>query len=144
MGDLTSVLAGMTAVLAFALFLATVNERLVEKFLKPVLQKGGRESWTGQVALLSGLLMSVAFGIDLFTPAAEALGISLAVPWTGVLLTGLLVGGGSNFIHDVWPGTPEAVIGEVLEITTPDGETIEVEAAIEPLPVSRAGKRDGS
>lgn len=132
MGELGNILAGITAVLAFAVFLATVNERLVEQFLKPVLERVGLITWTGQVSLFTGLLISVAFGIDLFTPAAEALGITLAVPWAGAVLTGLLVGGGSNFIHDVWPRTPEAVVGQILEITTPEGETVEVEASIEP------------
>lgn len=131
MGDLGNALAGLTAVLAFAVLLATINERLIEQFVGPALNRVGAGDWTGQVALFTG--MALAFGIDLFTPAAEALGMTLNAPWAGMALTGLLIGGGSNFIHDVWPtSAPDAIVGEILEITTADGETIQVQAALEP------------
>lgn len=87
----------------FAAFLALIIERLVEKFVKPALPAQW-QTLSAYTALVLGLLFSWAFGIDLLTPIATAVGLEPFVPWAGYLLTGLIVGGGSNFLHDVWPG----------------------------------------
>lgn len=97
-------LALMLQVFFFAAMLALIIERLTEKFVRPLLERWGQEWLLAYVALLLGLLFSLAFGIDLLTPLAVAVGLSPFVPWAGYLLTGLMVGGGSNFLHDVWPG----------------------------------------
>jgi hypothetical protein len=90
-------------VFLFAAFLALIVERLVEKFVKPLLPEA-YQHWSAYAALALGLIFSWAFGIDLLTPVATAVGLEPFVPWAGYLLTGLIVGGGSNFLHDVWPG----------------------------------------
>ena len=76
-------------------FLAFVVERLVEKLVKPLLQVAGQEQLMAYVALLLGCLFSVAFNVVLLTPIAVAVGLAPLVPWAGLLLSGLLVGGGS-------------------------------------------------
>ena len=112
MEQFTQALSTVTTVLLFATFLATINERLVEKFIKPLLGKIGNgetnaSQYTAHAALVTGALIAVLFGIDLFTPIADALGITMTAEWAGMALTAVLVGGGSNFIHDVWPGSVE-------------------------------------
>ena len=112
MEQITQALSTVTAVLLFATFLATINERLGEKFIKPLLGKIGSgetnaSQYTAHTALVTGALIAVLFGIDLFTPIADALGITMNAEWAGMALTAVLVGGGSNFIHDVWPGSVE-------------------------------------
>ena len=87
----------------FASLLALVVERLTEHFVKPPLSRAGQKQFAPYFALALGLFISWAFGVDLFTPLALEVGLQPFVPWVGYLLTGLLVGGGSNFLHDVWP-----------------------------------------
>lgn len=113
-------------VLAFAVLLATVNERLVEQFIKPLLEKIGGGDFTGQVALVTGAAISVLFGVDLFSPVAVAIGVPLTVPWAGLALTAVLVGGGSNFIHDVWP-SGSSFPSSVSVWHTVEGEELEIE-----------------
>lgn len=87
---------------AFASTLALVVERLVELLLKPATQ-----AWpwlSPYVALIMGLAAAAVFQVDLFSPVALALGLTPLTPWGGILLTGALIGGGSNLIHDLWPG----------------------------------------
>lgn len=113
----TGALGAVAGVMAFVLLLAVINERFVEKLLKPLLSKIGGMDYVAQVALVTGALISILFGIDVFTPIAEALGISMVVPWAGIALTAVLVGGGSNFIHDVWP-VPSSIIDISFEDET--------------------------
>ena len=107
----TSALGMVAGVMAFALMLAVINERFIDQLIKPPLAKAGGEEYAGQIALVTGALIAILFGIDLFTPIAESVGISMTASWAGVALTAVLVGGGSNFIHDVWPS------GNVIEIS---------------------------
>ncbi|MFW6098010.1 MAG: hypothetical protein ACOC9Z_08030, partial [Chloroflexota bacterium] len=44
-----------------------------------------------------------------------AVGLQPFVPWAGYVLTGLLIGGGANLIHDVWPGAGGELELEVRE-----------------------------
>lgn len=90
-------------ILLFAVFLATVVERLVEQFINPPLKRLGWEAYTPYPALALGCLISVLFNIDLFTPVAEAIGLQPLTNWAGLVLTGLLVGAGSDVLHQVWP-----------------------------------------
>jgi hypothetical protein len=103
MEQLAQAAATIAGVFAFAGFLAFIVERLVEKFVKPPLRKGGWHGVSAYAALLLGVVFSWGFGLDLATSLAVAVGASPFVPWAGYLLTGLLVGGGGNFMRDVWP-----------------------------------------
>lgn len=100
----TNALTLATATLMFALMVATVNERLVEKLAKPIVNRiPVVGDYADYVALLTGALISVGFGIDLFTPIATAVGVQMTASWAGMALTAAIVGGGSHFIHDIWP-----------------------------------------
>lgn len=48
-------------------------------------------------ALVVGVLLAVGMQIDLFA----TLGCPFSIPWMGMILTGVLLSRGSNFIHDL-------------------------------------------
>lgn len=48
-------------------------------------------------ALITSLLICIGIKLDLL----ELLGVNNAIPYLGVILTGVLVSRGSNFIHDL-------------------------------------------
>lgn len=91
--------------LGFTTGIALVIERLVEHFASPLLERFGGKWLLPYVGLILGLLVGLGFGIDLFTPLAESVGLQPSVPWAGLVLSGLLIGGGSNLIHDLYPTT---------------------------------------
>jgi hypothetical protein len=104
MDTFLSALGLVATVVLFAGLLATVTERLVEHIVKPAAQSLGVAGAVPYAAMLLGLAFSVAFGIDLFTPVAVAIGLEPLTPWAGLVLSGWLVGGGCNLICVVWPG----------------------------------------
>lgn len=82
-----------------AIFLALVNERVITYFITPLFEKFWQD---GQWLLLyisavTGGLLSFAAGIDLMS----GVGIQLAHP-VNLIVTAVLVGGGSNLLHDVF------------------------------------------
>lgn len=48
-------------------------------------------------ALLVGLLLSVGTGSDIM----EMVGVPMHIPYVGMVLTGLLISRGANFMHDI-------------------------------------------
>ena len=109
-------------VLAFAFFLALVVERVIEFVVKPLIHNGVKA--TGQteeeaaaktaliipyVAWLFGAALAWGFGLDLFAGMAAAVGLEPAPLFTQAL-TAIVVGGGSNLMHDLWPQTIELEI----------------------------------
>lgn len=101
--------AAATVGVAFtlAVFLALVNERLIEYFVAPIFDQRGWSQYILYVSLATGALISLAFGIDLFGPMAAALDMQMIAPWAGYILTAITVGGGSNLLHDLWPEEDE-------------------------------------
>lgn len=107
MEALAESIAAIAEVFAFAGFLAFLVERLVEQFIKPGLSLAGVAAATSSqlvayLALLLGLAASVAFQVDLVSPLATAVGLEPLSQWPGLILSGLVVGGGSHLVHDVW------------------------------------------
>lgn len=96
-------IAAVAPIVALVVFLATVNEKLVEHVMKPITKRIGLGDLTVYVALVTGALMSLGFGMDVFTPLAEAVGTEPVVWWTGRAITAGLVGAGSILVHEVWP-----------------------------------------
>lgn len=92
---------------ATGLFLAVVNMAIINYLAAPVREKKPEfDLWfLVYVALLTGFLISWFAGVNLFE------GHIVNVP-LGRILSGILVGGGSSLIHDVFdrPG------GEVIEL----------------------------
>lgn len=48
-------------------------------------------------ALILGVLLAIGSGLDILSLA----GVPLKIPYLGMILTGLLISRGSNFIHDI-------------------------------------------
>ena len=92
-----------TTALGAALFMALVLERLIELLVKPPLPEH-LAPIVPYISAALGLVAALAFGIDLVTPTLEGFGVVPAVSWAGKVITGLVLGGGSNLIHDLWPG----------------------------------------
>lgn len=112
MNELSTAFGTVAGVLSLALFLSLVNERVVEFVIKPlvegILKAAGRSvelagGLIPYVAAVMGGLISYGFGLDLFAPLAVAVGLEPAA-WVTKGLTALVVAGGSNLLHDIWPG----------------------------------------
>ncbi|TDT63437.1 hypothetical protein [Fonticella tunisiensis] len=48
-------------------------------------------------ALIIGLLLALGTGLDLMA----MIGVPMKVPYVGMILTGLLISRGANFVHDI-------------------------------------------
>lgn len=92
-------LVEIAEVLIAALFLAGANERLVGYF-DPLWKKIPVENLKQYISFVTGAGISFLFQIDL---VSQMIPSTPLVPWAGILLTALIVGGGSNLIHDLWP-----------------------------------------
>ena len=111
-----SVIAG---VFAFGSLVALVIERLVEKLLSwPLKYYGWASEWKAYAAFVLAALFSGLFAVDLFSPLAVAVGLQPFVPWAGYALTALAVGGGSQLMHDAWPGQGGSTF--TLQTTSPE------------------------
>ena len=92
--------------LALALFFATVNERIVEvtiaKLFDLIAQPWAKTALMIATWITGGLLSWLA-KIDLFTMLAPKMD-----PLAGLILTAIVVGGGSNLLHTLFdPKKPE-------------------------------------
>lgn len=101
MNGFTEVLAASAGVLGFVVLVGFTIERLTEKFVKPIVALFTDKPVADYVALVLGLAISLGFQIDLLTPLAVSVGLEPLSPWFGLVVTGLGVGGGANFWHDV-------------------------------------------
>lgn len=95
-------------VVILAGFLALANERMIEVLVKRVMAFFPTvdhyfKPITDLAAVLTGVLISLGFGIDFVGPVVESImGSAMPVAWAGYALSALIVGGGSNLIHDLW------------------------------------------
>lgn len=83
--------------------LAALAEALVEYLLKPVVddiagdvKATWRDLTLRYTAALAGILLCVLYRADLLT----YFDLVPPWPWIGYVITGLIVGRGSNFVHD--------------------------------------------
>lgn len=82
--------------LTVAGFLAMMNERLVEWFISPLFKRFGIDtSWLMYVALVTGGVISFLAAVNLFPGM-------FAQELVGVIISAIIVGGGSNLLHDVF------------------------------------------
>ena len=89
-------LAPLGAILALA-FLA---EGLTEYFFSGLLTaKGIDTKYLRYIAALIGVALSLTYSLDILE---DLLGISAGIPVLGKVLTGLILGRGSNFVHDFY------------------------------------------
>jgi hypothetical protein len=81
---------------ASVIILGLIGEALWET-LKLVWQNG-KISVDRIGTILIGVLLAVGTGLDLM----DIIGIPIKIPYIGVLLTGLLLSRGANFLHDIF------------------------------------------
>lgn len=126
--ELSEAFASVLQAVATISFMAFVGERLVE-LLKPVfaplldwlqgLASRHLECGDGWATMLFALLVQglvvAATEINAFEPFVPA-------RWAGVALTILVGAGGSNFVHDIWPGQSEGRSWRVLGDYNPEIE----------------------
>ncbi len=79
------------------LFAAVFVERVVEHFVKPFFGS----KFTIWVALALALVVSFAYRLDLMAAVAPQLVIANGWQWASFVFTGLVIAGGSNFLHDL-------------------------------------------
>lgn len=93
------------------MILASVSEALVEYLFAPIVdsaakdeeappEPAGRLDWRGLVlrylSVFIGIALCVTYRVDLL----EFFDLASPWPWVGYLITGTLIGRGSNFVHD--------------------------------------------
>ncbi len=121
-------IGNVSGILALAFFLALVVERIIQFVVRPLLENAAKAAgWDVErvglilpyIAAVFGGLVSFGFGLDLFMELAAAVDLHPAA-WLTQLLTAIVVAGGSNLLHDLWPdGALEPI---ELEFTDePDG-----------------------
>lgn len=103
--------SSVASVLTLALFLALVVERVIEFVIKPLVESLARAAgWDVEkvgvvipyIAAVLGAGVAWGFGLDLFADLAVAAGLTPAA-WFTRALTAVVVAGGSNLLHDLWP-----------------------------------------
>lgn len=77
------------------LVLATIGEAVWETL--KLFWQNGKLNMDRLGALAVGELLSIGTGLDLL----NLVGIPMKIPFVGVILTGLLISRGANFIHDI-------------------------------------------
>lgn len=85
--------------IALAIVMAVTVEGIVElaKSIGHAVLDGDRKTAATQLtALVISCVLCLVAGADVY----DALGVSFAVPWLGMVLTGILASRGSNYIAD--------------------------------------------
>lgn len=81
------------------IIIASVLAEAVWETAKPIWDKG-KLNPDRVGALMIGIVVAVAAGVDL----CSALGLQIAYPIVGQVLTGILISRGANFVHDLLKG----------------------------------------
>ena len=77
------------------LAVAVVAESIWETI--KMMGRNGQLNWDRIGALMVGLLIALGTGADIF----QVLDIPFRIPYIGIVLTGLMISRGANFIHDL-------------------------------------------
>lgn len=84
---------------ALALFLALVNNRIVEYFAVPIFERFHLDrQWLLYVSALTGFVLAMLANADLFAPG-------LFAPIASRIVSAIVIAGGSNLIADVIGGS---------------------------------------
>ena len=94
------------AILAVTLMLAFLIESLVEYFVGEIANHIPAVTpfkWLIMyVAAAVGVLAAFVYQIDLISMLSDFLGVQQTSTTLGMVITGLAIGRGANFIHDLW------------------------------------------
>lgn len=90
-----------------AVFLATLNERLVEYFIEPIFdklaEKVDKKFWMPYAAAACGIAIGIFSEVNLFEMVDPQF---VGIGWR--ILTAILIGGGSNLIHMLFSAADRA------------------------------------
>lgn len=92
----------MRAAGIMVVIIAAVLAEAVWETFKPIWDKG-KLNPDRIGALVIGIIVAVAAGVDL----CAALGLQIAYPIIGQILTGILISRGANFVHDLLKGVQQ-------------------------------------
>ncbi|MBN3014079.1 hypothetical protein [Ruthenibacterium lactatiformans] len=95
------------------LVLAITVEALIQysKTIIEMLEKKQYKTFATQLAaILLSVFICFAAGVDLYT----LVGVSFAIPWLGMLFTGIVVSRGSNYTSDFIKRLQNPDIGEIV------------------------------
>lgn len=114
MEALADILAALALPLAIVGFLATVAEAVVEGFISPLFKRYKLDTfWLFYVAWAVSFALVLLSGVNLFGDFIPADTVALA--WVGRVLTAIIAGRGSNFLHDLFSAKrTQADQGKVL------------------------------
>jgi magnesium-transporting ATPase (P-type) len=94
------------AILGIVLFLAFLVESMVEYFVGEVanhIPAANPYKWLIMyVAAIVGILAAFIYKLDLVNMLSDFLGVQFATTTFGIIFTGLVIGRGANFVHDLW------------------------------------------
>ncbi len=85
----------MDSISMLAMF-AVMEEKILEQTVAKV---GGLKAVMPYIALVFGILLAVGFSIDVFSPLMEQFGFPSPVKYAGIIMTGVVIGSGSEFVH---------------------------------------------
>lgn len=96
-------------VLFFAVAIKSIVEYISTWFVD------GKVEWKQIASCIGGVLVALFFNLDAF----EGLGIASQVPYVSVILTGIVISGGSNMVYDLFSGkkAKKLIINEADEIS---------------------------
>lgn len=84
------------------LLLAALTEGLVEFFLQPWIKPEGAEvpTWRSMALRYSAAVVGVGLCLAYAVDILAVIGLAGRVPFVGEIMTGLLIGRGSNYVND--------------------------------------------
>jgi len=88
---------GETVNIVAILALATLAEAFVEYFVVPLLEKANAAEYAKYAALVVGVGLCLAYGIDIL---AMVIGLVSPYPYVGMILSGTIIGRGANYVND--------------------------------------------
>ena len=101
--DILGISAQAIVLVAFFAFLA---ERLVERLVKPWVPENYKEPVAVFATLALGVLAAVGFKLDIINQLLVVANLGDPLnEWVSIVTTGLIIGSGSQLIHDLWPGS---------------------------------------
>ena len=93
------------AILRVILLLAFLVETLVEYFFSPLFDKIPKLApfkWLLMyVAMVVGIAGAFVYSFDLLSLLGQLLGVSIQQTAYGLVITGMAIGRGSNYLHDI-------------------------------------------
>lgn len=91
---------GLKTVLFFGIAVKAIIEYVSTWFVD------GNICWKQIASFLFGELIAFAYNLDAF----QAMGISAKIPFISIILTGLVISGGSNLIYDIFNFTDKKIV----------------------------------